>query len=818
MERKIFRLFIFLSVIFYFFSIYAVVNATTTTVDVELTSIFDEENPNISKTIPNVDYGSKIQLDSHLTNGDYTFAFWVVNGVVRRDLPVNHQFVVTSKMDIHAVFSPNDAHVVLFMDSNGKLLDTQFVENGQNASEPAVSLPNKPGLSIAEPKWKTAEGEASLENINKNMVFVLQYQSIMETEFDLVVNNGSGSGKYSYNQLVTVTAEAELDGKQFSHWEENGHVVSFQRTYSFSMLSNREVTAVYLDSKLTLAPIISLNGDLQLREGYHSYLAQFFVPEGYELIEYGMLTSQNPGNINLESTGVKVYQGANYLDASNEFVMSFPIGSMLAVRAYLVVKADADNTITTHYNSVVLPQVIESSSFEIDQTNDVSYEVSLNNNTFSGVSYLGQDLVEDVDYTYLDNTLTLKGAFLTYIYRFNQTSYSLVLKTFENNNVSFNLETINAQYKILNAGFETGNLYGWNSYAIWKGETGMIAWTDERVVSGGYFDQQFSYNKDGNYNLGIYGGSISKDSGQERMGHLRSSDFILGGSGWLSFKLGGGRDSSFAFVSVRRTADDVEVARFGNHRFNSGSDTGNSEAYLYQYYFDLSTVANLGESLYITISDTASSEWCVLAADSFYTYYEDAPVYNPEELAVNIVPSILNIDTADNTIKNGYFDNNLNDWSNVTDQYRIENGYVMSNNHNGDAGTGVLRSSAFNVIGNKYLRLDWAGAIRYDKQLFISIKEVGTNIEVLRYVRRDNLSGKDNGDFDNHMLDLTSLDEGKLYYLELSDNLNAGWGLIKMDSIRFVNEDDWNNVVAGDRAVAISHLEKNFSYYLPYSE
>jgi hypothetical protein len=465
-----------------------------------------------------------------------------------------------------------------------------------------------------------------------------------------------------------------------------------------------------------------------------------------------------------------------------------------------------------------LPEVtLASTGYQIDKNNDVYYDVNLNSNTLSEVNYLGTVLTKDVDYTYddINNQLSLKASFLNDIYKFNSEYASLMLKTVENNNVGFAVPFDNASYRVLNGGFETGNLYGWNSFGIWKNEAGMLAWTDDRVVNGGYFDQNYAYNRDGNFNLGIYGGAISKDSGQERMGHLRSSDFLLGGSGWISFKLGGGQNTSFAYISVRRTLDNYEVARFGNTRFNQPTDTGNGEAYLFQYYFDLSTVANLGESLYFTISDNSSFEWCVLSADSFYTYYGSEPVLNPEELAINIVPQILNVETADNTIKNGYFDSNLDNWQNVNGQFKIENGSAMSN-VSGDGATAVLRSSAFNVIDKKYIRFDWAGRLKADKQIFVSVKEVGTNIEVLRFVRRDNLGGYEGGDFQNHMLDLSGLDATKLYYLEFADNVNASWGLTKIDAIRLVDQNEFNSVVASDRAVMISGIETTFNYTLPY--
>jgi len=380
--------------------------------------------------------------------------------------------------------------------------------------------------------------------------------------------------------------------------------------------------------------------------------------------------------------------------------------------------------------------------------------------------------------------------------------------------------------QIPNGGFETGTLFGWQSYSIWKGEAGMTAWTNDRVVSGGYFTEGFSYNRDGNYNLGIYGGAISKDSGQERMGHLRSSNFTLGGSGWMSFKLGGGKDSDFAFVSVRRANDNFEVARFGNRHFNDTtlSGTANAEAYMFQYYFDLKTVATLGDVLYIVISDTASNEWCVLSADSFITYYADSLTPTTDQLATNIVPVIEHVSDATNAIVNGNFpDGTLAGWTDVDGRPDVNSTFKIENSggdnpnrarsdfhNNGD--TGVLRSSAFTITdAYDHIRQAWNGGLAYEKQIFISLKEVGTNIEVRRFIRReDKKTALDTGD-DNAMLDLTGVDNSKKYYLEYADNSASEYGLTLIKHIRFVDDAEWTSVVASDRAVIISGVPTTFT-------
>jgi len=374
-------------------------------------------------------------------------------------------------------------------------------------------------------------------------------------------------------------------------------------------------------------------------------------------------------------------------------------------------------------------------------------------------------------------------------------------------------------YQIPNGGFEDGNLSGWRSYMLWKNETGIAAF-DSSLVHGGTYFSSYPYGRDGNYQLGITSGSITWDQSTERMGYLRSSDFILGGSGWISFKLGGGRTPSFAYMSVRKVSDDTEVARFGNRHFNNtaiattqyGSLITNAEAFLFQYYFNMTSVVSLGEYLYILLCDTSAWDWSILSADSFVTYIAEEPSPSVNQTATNILPSILGIDTADNTIKNGNFDTDLSNWSlssdNTTNGWgrSSSNADIRSNRITGDADVGIIRSSAFTVTTNKYLKFNWAGGLRYDKQIFVSIKEVGTNIEKLRFVRRDNLSTKESFDFDNHICDLSSLSSSKKYYIEFADARTGGWGISYVDTVRTSSD----NNPAGDRAVSISNLPLTF--------
>ena len=487
-------------------------------------------------------------------------------------------------------------------------------------------------------------------------------------------------------------------------------------------------------------------------------------------------------------------------------------------------------TLTAQWKERPTLVLADEHSYMIDRYNDVGYTVDLNDYTAGELVLKNGEttLTADTDYYFDEGSskLVMKASYLNDIYRFGTSSYTLNL-----NGTDFAVVYENAANRVLNGGFDRGTLYGWNSYAIWKNESGMIAWTDDRVVNGTYFDDKYSYNRDGGYNLGIYGGGISKDSGQERMGHLRSSNFTLGGTGWISFKLGGGNVPQFAYVSVRKTADNVEVARFGNRHFNdtskvpvNNSNDGtkkNAEAYLFQYYYNLS--AYLGQQLYFVISDTSSNNWCVLSADSFYTYYANAPVTSEDTLATNILPTLKN---SNNEPTNEILGSHQFSSDGVSNYWTIDGsgwGYVSEKNNGmrsdavgGDPAVGILRSAAFTLNGNKYVKFGWGGGLKYDKVIFVSIKEVGTNIEVKRYVRREDKSDFKADSYENCIFDLSDLSTDKAYYIEFCDNRTDGWGVSYVRSLYLIDKSTYDGITSGDRAVEISGIVTDYTYVNPY--
>ena len=138
-----------------------------------------------------------------------------------------------------------------------------------------------------------------------------------------------------------------------------------------------------------------------------------------------------------------------------------------------------------------------------------------------------------------------------------------------------------------------------------------------------FWNERFPYNSEGLYHFDGWLANTVEAEGYS----LRSEDFTLGGSGYISFKLGG----RSAVLRVYTAADDDLIAEYGNTMFSSENypyvDKGCRTATMTTYLADLS--AYRGETLYIEIADTVltgGEDWGVAFFDDIVTYYETAPV------------------------------------------------------------------------------------------------------------------------------------------------------------------------------------------------
>ena len=191
-------------------------------------------------------------------------------------------------------------------------------------------------------------------------------------------------------------------------------------------------------------------------------------------------------------------------------------------------------------------------------------------------------------------------------------------------------------YDVFNGGFEMGNVQGW-----WNnGEIGLV------TNANGYWGDNIPYEKVGDY---LFTGveSFGADTMREgNRGTLTSSAFELGGTGFISFKLGGG-GNVLCYVQVIDAVTGEILARYHQQ--------AQQDAKLIQYVADLS--AYIGRTVRIQVVDQADGGWGCVSFDNVVTYYPAGAVL-PEGITANDIKGNLKY-----TIENGSFETgNLDGW------------------------------------------------------------------------------------------------------------------------------------------------------------
>lgn len=352
------------------------------------------------------------------------------------------------------------------------------------------------------------------------------------------------------------------------------------------------------------------------------------------------------------------------------------------------------------------------------------------------------------------------------------------------------------EYQIKNGGFETGDLTGWTL----DGNLGVVSADDT------WWAERLPFNKSGKY----FFNGLSNEGGT---GTLTSSLFTVGGAGWMTFKLGGAHDPRFCYISLL-DENGAELERYGNHLFIDAKlenvNKGTNLANMVSYRVNLSKYT--GRKLRIQIVDRADSNWGLVTADSFVTYYENTEVSrfpaNSVE-AVNILTYAGNLAPSEYQIANGNFETgDLSGWELNGDIGGISYDYMWwkewyTYNKSGlylfsgfgkEGNVGTLTSSAFKVGGANTITYRLGGGM--DSSLcYIEVVDAENPDKIYYRFGNEKFSTKGGvyigypitvgcyGFGANMVLykaDLSGI-AGKTVKLRITDNAVKDWGLLTAD-------------------------------------
>ena len=151
--------------------------------------------------------------------------------------------------------------------------------------------------TVTEADRQYSEGYVGLGLYNAAASYQNFY--VVTDELKVSVFNGeSDKAEYIYydnRATATVTAE-KVDGREFLYWvNEYDRIISYKDTYSFIVVNNTTLKAVYGEENATVTKEPSIVMDPNyiktiVDSKYRlSFNGKLFLPEGYELVEYGML-------------------------------------------------------------------------------------------------------------------------------------------------------------------------------------------------------------------------------------------------------------------------------------------------------------------------------------------------------------------------------------------------------------------------------------------------------------------------------------------------------------------------------------------------
>ena len=148
-------------------------------------------------------------------------------------------------------------------------------------------------------------------------------------------------GTYAYGAPFSKTVDATKETQVFSHWVIGDKVVSYDRTISFYVWNNVELTAVYADTAPTAVPTVVLDniGD--------EYFILYEVPTGYTAIDAGIVFGTAGTTPRVDSTdGSK----ASAVKLTGQFTAAPGDSTHTAARGYVMYKVNTTGEIRVIYS------------------------------------------------------------------------------------------------------------------------------------------------------------------------------------------------------------------------------------------------------------------------------------------------------------------------------------------------------------------------------------------------------------------------------------------------------------------------------------
>ena len=335
-------------------------------------------------------------------------------------------------------------------------------------------------------------------------------------------------------------------------------------------------------------------------------------------------------------------------------------------------------------------------------------------------------------------------------------------------------------YRLENGGFENG-FDGWTQV----GNIGGVSSDTHYWVNDPEVPEGFEFGMDGANMFSAYAPGAQESA----VGVLTSSTFKVGGSGFVTFKVGAMKDSNYVYVDVVDAETKQILARYYNGLWTERTDEVKSGCTLIAYKADLS--AFMGKEVFFRISDNADSGYGLFFADSFITYYENEPEdFNDATPVEYTLPG-----TIYDVFNGGFEMGDVQGWWNngepgaVTNAdaffsgvaYGKDGNFLYSGVEDHGAGngregnTGTLTSSAFLLGGNGYITYMLGGGNAF---CYVQVIDSTTGEVLARYRQQ----ARNDAVLVKYVADLSAY-VGRTVRIQLVDNATSDWGCVSFDNV-----------------------------------
>lgn len=316
---------------------------------------------NWSYTDREIDRGTVLTLEAKEMGG--TFLYWrddTVNGKERiLSFDTTYTFTVIDPVKISAVFL-SEAHLtgkgyVTFSDVNGRIYLEQSVNAENSANSPVVSSIDNAGYSYVG--W---DSEA-WKNVEEGEIYLIktEYEK-KDNTYSVAVEGGVAEPfkeTYEYDDAIFITLDKGMipQGKKFAGWSVNGKTVSFNENMSLRVGCDMEIEALYEEEESEKLPITAIiDADEEAASNGASFLTARYVPDGYELIESGILFASGSytGDMLLDKVGVTKVKA---YDDSKEGMFRYNklIANGMSVRAVSYIIYEFEDALYVTYSDEV---------------------------------------------------------------------------------------------------------------------------------------------------------------------------------------------------------------------------------------------------------------------------------------------------------------------------------------------------------------------------------------------------------------------------------------------------------------------------------